>query len=226
MRRMIYFWICGLIGISLSLQAQEKSEFFNAFKTRTRVYGTNTWHMDLELEIKHLWGSEGWRRFGVRPRWIKPLGPWALEARVSGLYTFDQRIDNFWELRPTLGIKHRFFWQIFTVQQEFRGEYRHLYFQNRADEHYPRLFYNFGVEVPFPTPTEENVWEIVADVGWYFLKERKTGERYPNSRELSIGISRELSEGKHLELIWIREIFLRSMDKQARGNTIALTYRF
>jgi hypothetical protein len=179
--------------------ASAQTEVFHDFSYQINIGDTNEWNFDGEFEWKHLYGEEGWSRTSFNMFAHKEFGVVTLFGGLKNNYTFDNDIVNFWELRPWLGFElENKLTPRLTLLQELKGEFRNFFFSDNNYDFNFRTKYKIALEYPLKYLEEEEDWIVTTEVEWYFLRNEEINERFINSREYSLLLSKEIRNDKTL----------------------------
>ena len=212
-----------ILCLLFNLDGFSQEEFFSEVSVGKTVFTKNSWVIYLEGNYKHAFQDSKWRRLGLDIGLSKELNSnWTLLAKLTNQYRFDNELGDFYELRPTVGIQLQVpIVKNLTLKQRVLGEWRNFYVSSH--DHYLRARYRIGVNYVFgKRGNSSKSWRLTSSFEWYFLRDPILQERYSNSREFSLFISRKLAEAE-IMLGYIREVFLLNSDSfGTEGNTISL----
>jgi len=216
------------IGFNLNLRAQ--SEFFHELEVTKEIKETEKWSTSITGSWKHLYEEPAWRRLGVSGLVKRKLGNWQLLGALNTYYTFDKEIDNYFELRPCLGLLLKtVIVERLDFKQQFKGEWRNFLFSdNFNDTNYGRLRYKLGLDYIVSKNNEIlKEFKLVATMEWYFLKEHEARERFSNSKEYSLKALYKFINGEEIGFGILLEQFNQLFEQENKtGTTIILEYRF
>jgi len=154
-----------------------------------------------QLEWKNLYGEEGWSRASFDLKTRKEIGVIGLIGGLKNNYTFDEDIVNFWEIRPWIGVElvNKLSSKL-LLKQELKGEFRNFFFSDSEYDFNFRTKFKIGLEYPLKSVEAEEGegWIMATEVEWFFLRNEEINERYINSREYSILVSKKVLEGRLL----------------------------
>jgi len=178
-----------------------QTEVFHDFSYEFNVNKSDEWDLNGELEWKNLYGEEGWSRASFDLKTYKELGVIGLIGGFKNNYTFDDDIVNFWEIRPWIGLElvNKLSSKL-LLKQELKGEFRNFFFNDSEYDFNFRTKFKVGLEYPLKSIEEEaeEDWIIATEIEWFFLRNEDINERYINSREYSLLISKKVLEGRLL----------------------------
>ena len=154
-----------------------------------------------QLEWKNLYGEEGWSRASFDLKTRKEIGVIGLIGGLKNNYTFDEDIVNFWEIRPWIGVElvNKLSSKL-LLKQELKGEFRNFFFSDSEYDFNFRTKFKIGLEYPLKSVEAEEGegWIMATEVEWFFFRNEEINERYINSREYSILVSKKVLEGRLL----------------------------
>ena len=201
-----------ILCLLFNLDGFSQEEFFSEVSVGKTVFTKNSWVIYLEGNYKHAFQDSKWRRLGLDIGLSKELNSnWTLLAKLTNQYRFDNELGDFYELRPTVGIQLQVpIVKNLTLKQRVLGEWRNFYVSSH--DHYLRARYRTGVNYEFgKRGNSSKTWSLTSSFEWYFLRDPILRERYSNSREFSLFISRNLEDAKFM-VGYIREVFLLNSD--------------
>ncbi|NRA93929.1 MAG: hypothetical protein HRU26_14845 [Psychroserpens sp.] len=193
--------IACLISFLSFYFVSSQTEVFHDFSYEFNVNKSDEWDLNSEFEWKHLYGEEGWSRMSFDLKTRKELGVLELIGGLKNNYTFDDNIVNFWEIRPWIGVElENKLSSKLILKQELKGEFRNFFFNDSQYDFNFRTKFKIGLEYPLKSVEEEegDDWIIATEVEWFFLRNVEINERYINSREYSILVSKKVLEGRLL----------------------------
>lgn len=221
---MNYVILCFLL-LSLNIYAQE--ELFSEAIIESKILEKDHFEMNLEANYKHAYQKSRWRRVGFDVRFHQELNSnWSLVSNIQNNYRFDSQLENFYELRPSLGIQLKTkILENFHLSQRLLGEWRNFFssqFENYLRSRY-KIQLNYTI---FSSNKPDNNWSFETAFEWYFLRNSIFNERYSNSREFSFFATKKINDFK-FGLGYIREVFFsKSEEFGSVGNTISVRINF
>lgn len=218
-----------LLGISCHF-VRAQNEFFHDISVSKKMEHSKKWNTVFNLNWKHIYNEIGWKRWGLEAKSLYQMNQWGLFGGIANYYTYDPEIDNYFELRPFVGIslKTNITKRIF-FNQRFQSEWRNLFYGNHnLNNHNVRFRYRIGTDFPI---TKEIItfspWMIRIETEWYLLNNLNQRERYINSTEYSIMFlktlkkEKELRFGYHLEKL--NKLFY---SEEENAHTLFIEYEF
>jgi hypothetical protein len=218
-----------LVGISSSLM-RAQNEFFHDIGVSKKIEHREEWNTVFNLNWKHIYNEIGWKRWGLEAKTIYQMNQWGLFGGIANYYTFDPEIDNYFELRPFVGISLKTnITKRITFNQRFQSEWRNLFYGNHnLNSHNVRLRYRIGSDFKV---TKENTtslpWIIRFESEWYLLNNLDQRERYINSTEYSMMFLKTLKKEKELRFGYrlekLNKIFY---SERENGHTLFVEFEF
>ncbi len=178
-----------------------QTEVFHDFAYEFKIKDYEEWLVYGELEWKHLYGEEGWSRTSFDIKTERELGVITFIGGLKNNYTFDNDIENYWEIRPWIGFElTNKLTKKLVLNQELKGEFRNFFFNDDEYDFNFRTKFKVGLEYPlkYIEEEEEEDWIISTEVEWFFLRNEELNERYINSREYSILMSKKINKNRLL----------------------------
>lgn len=229
---MIFFSILhklriGLITIcflNFHFYCMSQENEFSSFQIKKNLVDNVKWNTAALIHWKKFYSDNGWTRVGIDALVKRKLNVWNIYGGLVTNFTYDESISNNWEVRPWFGIDlTNVIYNKLKFNQMFRFEWRNLMFSDKdINKITTRYRYRLRPNYTF----KENSWGAFASFEWYFLPNTKLGNRFINSRELSIGVSKVFSELK-LQFVYTREQFVNdNLVSQNYGNTFGLNLIF
>ncbi|PQJ22770.1 DUF2490 domain-containing protein [Tenacibaculum sp. SG-28] len=188
-------YILSLLLFLQILSVTAQTEVFHDISLLYGIKESEKWKFDSELEWKHLYGEEGWSRMSLDLYATREAGILSFMGGLKNNYTFDEDIVNFWEIRPWIGVELKNnLTERLLFRQELKGEFRNFFFNDNSYDFNFRTRYNIALEYPLEKIEEKEDWVLAGEIEWYFLRNEEINERFINSREYSILLSKEVYE--------------------------------
>jgi len=181
------------------------------------------WNHFVYGHLKHFFDEEeGWYRFGASYTANRNAGNWGLQGGLVTEFTFDNRIEDFWELRPWLGVSlTNKISQKMRLIQFFKFEWRNLFFAEDKTKITTRTRYKL-----MPIYNFDNNWSVYTSYEWYILPNKNLGARFVNSREWNLGVTKRFKK-LSINLNYTRERFnVVLLPDSFEANTIGVTFIF
>ncbi len=178
-----------------------QTEVFHDFSYEFKIKDYEEWLVYGELEWKHLYGEEGWSRTSFDIKTEREAGVITFIGGLKNNYIFDKDIENYWEIRPWIGFElTNKLTKKLVLNQELKGEFRNFFFNDDEYDFNFRTKFKVGLEYPlkYIEEEEEEDWIISTEVEWFFLRNEEINERYINSREYSILMSKKINKNRLL----------------------------
>ncbi len=178
-----------------------QTEVFHDFAYEFKIKDYEEWLVYGELEWKHLYGEEGWSRTSFDIKTEREAGVITFIGGLKNNYIFDKDIENYWEIRPWIGFElTNKLTKKLVLNQELKGEFRNFFFNDDEYDFNFRTKFKVGLEYPlkYIEEEEEEDWIISTEVEWFFLRNEEINERYINSREYSILMSKKINKNRLL----------------------------
>jgi hypothetical protein len=194
MKHVIY-----IISILNFFYISAQTEVFHDLSISHELKDGQKWKIDSELEWKHLYGEEGWSRTSIDFFATRELGVISFIGGLKNNYTFDNDIVNFWEIRPWIGVElENKLTKKLILKQELNGEFRNFFLNDDTYDFNFRTKFNVALEYPLIEKEEVEDWILSTEVEWFFLRNEEINERFINSREYSLLISKKIQRHKLL----------------------------
>ncbi len=212
--------IACLVSILSFYFVSSQTEIFHDFAYEFKVTKSEEWGLNGELEWKHLYGEEGWSRASFDLKTRKELGVLELIGGLKNNYTFDNNIENFWEIRPWIGVElENKLSSKLLLTQELKGEFRNFFFKDSEYDFNFRTKFKIGLEYPLKSiETEEKEayedWILATEVEWFFFSYEEINERFINSREYSILVSKKVFENRILSFGFRYEEYSNNLENE------------
>ncbi len=172
-----------------------QSEVFHDFTLLYEIKDTEKWYADSYIEWKQLYGDEGWRRWSIQGELQRKFGVIALGGGLKTNYTFDKSIVNFLEIRPFVSIELKnHLTEKLVFLQKLTGEFRNFWFNDDTTDFNFRTRYNIALEYPLKSNENSEDWILSTELEWYLLRNKNINERYINSKEYSVLISKLIND--------------------------------
>jgi hypothetical protein len=84
------------------------------------------------------------------------------------------------------------------LKQELNGEFRNFFLNDDTYDFNFRTKFNVALEYPLIEKEEVEDWILSTEVEWFFLRNEEINERFINSREYSLLISKKIQRHKLL----------------------------
>lgn len=224
----IVFLLLSVISIG------QENQFFSEISATYKVKETYNWLYKATPYWKHIYDEVGWRRIGFNFEADRKLSVWTLMGGVENSYTFNPEIENYFELRPWLGVGLKT--QIsnrFAFRQQLKGEWRNLIFSSdyeyeKKDRSYGRARYLIGFDILMAENlVKNNDLNLSIYNEWFYLKSASTGESFANSRLFGFKLGYDFSKERRIILGYKVENFLANSNTPDRkGHTVFVEYIF
>lgn len=218
----VFFFACHWV--------YSQNEFFHEISVAKTLSETEKWDISAEANWKHIYDEVGWRRAGIDFEFERELQVLKFSTGASTYYTFNKKIQNFWEFRPwiALGLRTDLFRRI-SFLQRIRAEWRNFRGENVSDN-YDRIRYRLILDYAARESTEKPLNLQVASE-WYFFDKPTIVERFPRFRDFSIRVIKGFPNMHRLILGYKIEFFLDETDETVgaeggNGHLVMIGYEF
>ncbi|WP_285655906.1 DUF2490 domain-containing protein [Allomuricauda sp. NBRC 101325] len=201
--------------------AQEN--FFGDIGVTKNLTSSTEWNQSVYGHFKHFFSEDGWYRFGASYTLTRNVKNWGIQAGLLTERTFDDSIDNYWEIRPWVGLTlSNDISSKLKFQQFFKFEWRNLLFAGDLEnQSTTRTRYKI-----MPVYDVGNNWSVYTSYEWYIQPNTDLGARFINSREWNLGFNKKM-EKFTLNFNYTRERFNEVVLSDAtKGNTFSITFIF
>ncbi len=223
-----YLFLLALLLVQYSFA---QTQIFHDLSLSSSLYEKEKW----QANVTALWkrfdsGQPKWDRFGASVDLRFKHKPWTVIGGLRTTYELHKDADNFFEIRPWLGINISIpiFGEL-AFKQRFKSERRFFMYPNSdvSAENYsrnrikPSLYYVFA-----KNPDKGTNWSIEGGIEWYILQEPATGERFSNTREFSVELGHTFANGQVLTFSYVHEQFNTLFNDTGKsGHTLGINFR-
>lgn len=215
-----------LLTFFSSYEAISQDEFFHELSLEKSLVEKDEWELTGEVDWKNLYNESGWKRWGAALFATKSVRRLHLQGGLSGYYTFNKSITNFFELRPWAAIGYDVsLISTIKLRQRLKGEWRLFYDEGEAPrEHYRRIRYHLGLDIPLWPGESEDRWKVRPYLEWYFIRDPATYERFPNERDYGFTFIRQLENEHELSIGYKLETFYNIETERGDGHLFIIGY--
>ncbi len=214
--------IC-LLFFSLSTGLFSQENFFGDIGVAKNLSSSTKWNQSVNGHFKHFITEDGWYRFGASYTLTRNLSNWGIQAGLLVENTFDDSIDNYWEVRPWAGLTlSNDISSKLKFHQFFKLEWRNLLFAGDSENQITtRTRYKI-----MPVYDLGNDWSVYTSYEWYIQPNTDLGVRFINSREWNLGFNKKM-EKFTLNFNYTRERFNAVvLSDTTKANTFSVTFIF
>lgn len=159
--------------------------------------------------------KDGWWRLVVRPSVRVPFHFVRLSAGIGNFFTFNQIINNRWEIRPFQGISAVWPNWIVSLDHYLRLEERFDFNTETWNSNNSlRLRYRMRATYRWAALVEERYWTVTASSEGFFTLAGEQGQQREQVR-VTAGIERNFSHARRLrfEISWQQESWIYDTNK-------------
>lgn len=224
----IVLLVFACICISFTAFGQEN---LSRLAVKTSILEKHKLKLNTLIGWKHLYNHPNWKRVDISGNLSYELKQWRLLSGLNNYLVFDDEIDNYFEIRPWIGIRLKTpITNKIELEQTSKGELRNLMYieggsQNKSywrSRYEIKLFFKL-----FENEENQTHWfsSIYAEV--YFNQDRFLAERFASSKEYSIEFGYQFPNRNQLFFKYIYEKTIDDFESSDdNSNTFALIFSF
>ncbi len=211
----------------ISLKSYGQDEFFHELFFEKNILENEKWEFNAEFNSKYTYEEPQWRRWGLAFISVRRIEKFRIFGGLNGLYTFNRKIDNFYEVRPWLAVDYGF--KIFdhlTFRPRVKTEWRFFFVEDTdTRENYNRTRIQLNFEIPLSKEREAH-WMIRPRVEWFFVRNLASAERFSNERDVGITFIKHFKNEHRLLFGYQFEKFYNIDSEKSNGHILSLGYIF
>lgn len=204
-----------------------QDEFFHELFFEKNIIENEKWEFNVEINSKYTYEEPKWRRWGVSFLSLRKLNKFRIFGGLNALYTFNDKIDNFYEIRPRIAIDYGI--KLFnhtTFRPRIQTEWRFFFVEdNDTREDYNRTRFQLNFDVPL-TKDSETLWMIRPRIEWFVVRNLASAERFSNERDIGITFIKHFKNEHRLLIGYHYEKFYNVDSEKSNGHIFSLGYIF
>ncbi|MFD2891212.1 hypothetical protein ACFS5J_04200 [Flavobacterium chuncheonense] len=167
------------------VQVWGQKDFFHDISFQTNLLHNEKITVLSESNWMHNYSESRWHRLGFNVEVLRKLENWTFLGGLVNNYTFDEQIDNFYELRPWLGIALQTpITDKLFLKQRLRIENRNIFYGDKIKyQSILRTRFDVALEYNFPKS------KVRTDIEWFIRKDPALSDRYNSRRSYRLQYS-------------------------------------